>query len=443
MAKSIQNTQKYNEFVCHIKEEISQIFETGNVDLYSTNKLLNGAASEALINYVPKTVRSEYGIFFSGHELSQYVASLIKERLKNGASVADPTCGAGDLLLACAEHYQLEKSFLQTVNFWGRKILGFDLHDEFVDTAKARLILLAAKKHFSNQIVPSTVKSSTAPFKQIQTLDYLHNLHLTRNIDCIVMNPPFGKVQCPAECKWAKGTVQLAGIFLDKVLEVAKDGQEIVAVLPDVLRSGTRYKQWRKAITRRAKINHIHVFGRFDQKTDVDVFVLHLTKHENVENPIEDIWSDFSAPTATSDSPTVVSDLFNVSVGAFVLFRQKEIGAEVPYLPVSDAIPCDESTAGSTCIFDGTLHEAPFVVIRRTSNPSDIRRVVPTLITDPQKMAVDNHLIVLSPKDRSLQTCRKLLHYLLQPEIDKWMNNAIRCRHLTTTVTKKLPLIDW
>lgn len=77
-----------------------------------------------------------------------------------------------------------------------------------------------------------------------------------------------------------------------------------------------------------------------------------------------------------------MENTFRVSVGAYVPFRAKATGKKVPYLCVSHAIPDGETEIDQKCIFDGTLHQTPFVVIRRTSNPSDPRRVI-TPIASP------------------------------------------------------------
>ena len=51
---------------------------------------------------------------------------------------------------------------------------------------------------------------------------------------CIVVNPPFGYMQAPSDCTWAHGRIQAAGWFLEKLLLSAREGQHIVAILPDV-----------------------------------------------------------------------------------------------------------------------------------------------------------------------------------------------------------------
>jgi len=435
---SIKNaTLEYGIFSSQVVTELDRLIDTGVRDKVATEILLNGAASEALEEHVSRAVRSTDGIFFSGKVLASYVASRIRKKLEGGATVADPACGAGDLLLACAAHFAREVNLTSKMKSWGERLLGIDLHQTFIDAAKARLTLSAAS-------APGVNLNTGLPKKclmKIQQGNYFDHIKEIAEVDCVVMNPPFATILAPENCCWASGSVQLAGLFLATALENAKDGQEIVAVLPDVLRSGTRYARWRSFVATSSSIKKIHVHGRFDEQTDVDVFVLHLVKDGSKKNKLTSSW--ILTDKKQLANKTEASQSFKVSVGAYVPFRAKKSDPLVDYLCVADAIPDGEVFASNKCHFDGTLHSTPFVVIRRTSNPSDPRRVIPTLIEGPAKVAIENHLIVLSPLDGTLASCRKLMKSLKNPEIDKWMNNAIRCRHLTTAIVKKLPLIGW
>lgn len=437
------STTAYSKFTAQVDTEVSRILGDGSFDKHVVHTLLNGAAAEALQEHVARETRSADGIFFSGKALSHYVASCISKKLKAGGAIADPACGAGDLLLACAAHFETEKCIARSVEAWSPRIIGLDLHDSFVGAARSRLKLLAVASFksdlpFPKQTIPDDL------FDNIQQGNYFEHIEKISNVDCVVMNPPFGTVVAPAECTWATGNVQLAGLFLASVVSNAKEGQEIVAVLPDVLRSGTRYARWREFISKQAVVKKVFVYGRFDEKTDVDVFVLHLVKSCNA---FKKSTADWSSKNSTQQPKRAVVPImeqkFKVSVGTYVPFRAKKEAGVVPYLCVNEAMPDKKVEVTGECKFDGTLHQAPFVVIRRTSNPSDSRRVIPTLITGPQHIAVENHLIVLSPLDGTMRSCESLLTVLNHSNVDKWMNEAIRCRHLTTAIVKQLPLTGW
>lgn len=431
-------TQSYDLFSSRVGAEVSRVLAGGKFDRKTAASYLNGAASEALVAHVSRNTRSADGIFFSGKKLSKYVAKCLSTKIAAGATVADPTCGAGDLLLACATLMPRGQSTAATVEQWSSRIIGLDLHGEFVNAARARLTLLAAQAGFS-----ASEPVGTTCFDSLLQGNYFDHLKKVAAADCVVMNPPFGKVQTPDDCEWARGSVQLAGVIFASVLSNAKIGQEIVAVLPDVLRSGSRYQRWRKFIDGHCTSKRIHVYGRFDEKTDVDVFVIHLTKSARFASKSKGDWISRALIGTSRLHSAELKDFFKVSVGAYVPFRAKETDELVNYLCVGDAPADAEIVAPSKCQFNGTLHQTPFVVIRRTSNPADSRRIIPTLVTGPKMVAVENHLIVLRPADGMLSSCRRLITVLQDEETDNWMNRASRCRHLTTEIVKKLPLIGW
>jgi hypothetical protein len=401
--------------------------------------LLNGAAAEAVEKFVAKDTRSANGIFFSGKEISKLAVSLIAEKLSAGQSIGDPACGAGDLLIACARHFEIKSNLDETLCAWTDRIVGLDIHKEFTSATRSRLRLLAASRHTLNSESITEHINSKKPFYRIRTGDYFENVKKLANVDLLIMNPPFVTGPSPVECTWSSGNIQLAGIFLDKALQVAKAGQEIVAILPDVLRSGARYARWRDNIEENSLIKNIISYGRFDSKTDVDVFIIHLKKEKKSTRPAVD-WKDLRSQSTKSKN---LSDFFNVSVGSYVPFRAKEDKRVITYVCVKSAVPDSDVAGLSTCNFDGRLHKTPFVVVRRTSNPSDTRRVVPSLVTWPELIAVENHLLVLSPIDGSLSTCKKLMESLKDSEVDAWMNVVTRCRHLTAGAMKLLPLKGW
>jgi hypothetical protein len=83
----------------------------------------------------------------------------------------------------------------------------------------------------------------------------------------------------------------------------------------------------------------------------------------------------------------------------------------------------------------------PFVVVRRTSRPSTNgeARIVYNLVLGSQPVAVENHLIVLRPIDGSLSTCRAAIKVLKSSSVTKWLDNRIRCRHLTVDTVASIP----
>jgi hypothetical protein len=114
-------------------------------------------------------------------------------------------------------------------------------------------------------------------FKGLMVCDAFTSPSIERNT-CIAVNPPFGYIQASSNCKWATGKIQVAAWFLEQLLLRTETGQHVVAILPDVLRSGTRYEKRRHIISSLCSSIKIEVVGRFDDTTDVDVFIMHATK---------------------------------------------------------------------------------------------------------------------------------------------------------------------
>ena len=89
--------------------------------------------------------------------------------------------------------------------------------------------------------------------------------------------------------------------------------------------------------------------------------------------------------------------------------------------------------------FEGRTFTPPFVAVRRTSAPGDQSRAVATIVTGEQKVAVENHLLVLEPRDRSLESCKRVLKVLTNIRTKEWLDQRIRCRHLTVGSLRDLP----
>jgi hypothetical protein len=71
------------------------------------------------------------------------IAAAGLSQLKRNATVLDPACGVGDLLVALVENLPRSPDFASTLSEWGGRILGRDLEPEFVRATKLRLALAA------------------------------------------------------------------------------------------------------------------------------------------------------------------------------------------------------------------------------------------------------------------------------------------------------------
>lgn len=381
---------------------------------------INGLAGSKLRTLISIDERRKSGAFFTSSELVSEVINSYKLSFKENIKFYDPCCGASNLLISVKDHFDLE---LTKKNYF-LEVFGTDIHKEFVEASKLRLIisdmLIGVKKDYiKNILIADGLKPN----------DFYHNA------THIIINPPFNLIHSPFNINWASGKVSAAALFIDATLRYIKPGTEIIAILPDVLRSGSRYEKWRSYISSQSHVSGIKLFGQFDIYTDVDIFSVLLKKKEIASEEKVSPWI-----SASRDKPKV-SDLFNISVGSVVDNRDLHNGLVRPYI-ISKGLEgwVEYSKTQLKRKHEGKSVKAPFVVIKRTSRLGDSKRAIATIVTIPEPVYVDNHLIVLQPKCGGITECRRLLKLLKTQRTDKWIDGQIRCRHLTVKVVSNIPL---
>jgi len=393
---------------------------------------LNGQAGAELRRVAPLKTRREFGAFFTGSDLSTKLLELCTT-FNQESFIYDPSCGAGDLLVAAARKLPLGKNLNATLTQWGTQLYGTDLHQEFIQGARTRLVLLARQRHRSDLKLKST---PTQFFPGIKVGNGLRQVSLFKKATHLLLNPPFGLEQVVEGCEWASGKMTLAAEFIAKALEHSNEGAELFAILPEVLRSGSFSENWQKYIERLSEIRLVQPYGIFDASADIDVFLLQLIR-TNQEQPSRSmLWS----PTV-GESQVVLESRFEVRVGTVVPHRDEQVGDSYPYIHAR-SVPTwatvrefDESRLHS-----GRLFQPPFVVIRRTSRPEHRYRAAATIIAGAVPVAVENHLIVCIPLDQRIGSCRQLLKQLKLPNTNEYLNERIRCRHLTVKAIKQIPI---
>lgn len=427
----------FEEYVLEL-ETIAALALSGKnskVDSLNLKQYLNGNVGTELRRRVSLDYRQRIGAFFTSEALRTLTISTSFLNAHDGL-VWDPACGAGDLLLRVAETLPTTLDLAATLNTWGEQLCGNDIEPVFVRAAKARLVLAAYLRGARRQ--PGGRLSLTKVFPLIRVVDSLvhpPSFKPTR----IVLNPPFIAINQKIEQGWGAGSVSAAAIFIDKCLKIAVPGTLIAAILPDVLRTGSRYERWRTAVQKFAEITRLHVYGAFDPQADVDVFVVELRVRSLNQEPA--IGADPWGICKTSTSATL-GNYCTVAVGPVVPHRHKSVGPDLPYLHAKDAPQwgvIESITVRRK--FAGTTFQPPFVVIRRTSSPSDKFRAVGTLVACNERVAVENHLIICSPNDGSLATCEKIMEVLHANTTNEWLNGRIRCRHLTVGSVKDIPWV--
>jgi len=395
------------------------------------NAALDGGAQGALRNLVDGDKLREHGAFFTGSRLSRRAIGLMASTLSRRSVVLDPACGAGDLLLAAARALPTVKDAETVLDSWSRQIYGRDLCPSFVEAARLRLTLLARRQDATCRKADATYE-----FPHLKAKCGLSDEEAFSRATHIVLNPPFTKVSAPDYISWARGAVNNAAVFLDSCIASASAGTRIVAILPDVLRSGWRYRSWRQVVLRRCDLHHVGLGDQFDAYADVNVFVLSLTVRSTPRHrsPSSSAWKSPRRPERT------LRDAFHISVGPVVDYRAPHRGNWHPFVHAKTLTPWDTiNDVDEHRRFAGRLIEPPFVAVKRTSRPDETKRAIGSVVNTNVPVAVENHVMVLRPHDGTLRTCKRLLRLLAGQDTTDRLNRAIRCRHLTIGALADLP----
>ncbi|QIK66832.1 N-6 DNA methylase [Nocardioides sp. HDW12B] len=399
---------------------------------------LDGQASSELRRLVPAATRRANGAFFTASHVRAQFADAVREH--GVEPYFDPACGAGDLLLTAATTLEAHDTTVGTMAMWSSQLRGRDITNSFVSAARLRLQLAALARHGLCQ-----TKLSQQFFRGVSVGDGTRAMALATQPGTLLINPPFGRQHAPADCTWGSGSVPRAAIFLESALRNVAAGSKVVAILPDVLRSGSNSARFRRVIDGLMAVEEVIPVGQFDRWTDVDVFILVGTRtqsggHSIVETstPVANTWLTKSPPGGSLR----VGDFFEVRVGPVVQTRDPRLGPERPFLMAHELPQSGTVTkAAQRRPYAGRVFDPPFVVVRRTDRPSTHgRRAVAVTVDGDEATAVENHLLVLRPFDGSARTCRELASWLSGPEVRSYLDSRINCRHLTTAALSEAPL---
>jgi N-6 DNA Methylase len=423
----------YAEFVNKLNDELNSfLYIPKEVWKETALKNVNGLAGEELRRTINLETRREYGAFFTDSLLAKKVLELLTPIFTINSIIYDPACGAGNLLISVSDYIQESN-----INFkCNSQLLGTDLHEEFIRATELRLrtnFLLKQPTH-SDKVFNSQLKKKYSVVKA----DGLIKNKFFAKATHIFVNPPFNQIIPKENLSWSKGKVSAAALFIDKIIQFSNPGVSIIAILPDVLRSGTRYEKWRAMVEKECIIEKTELLGQFDKYADVDIYAVKMTKRIK---SVSDIVKVKSTTRKNSQHNQTLSDLFDICVGPVVDNRDEEEGPSRPYLvsrglegwSIQKAIKRMRKHGGKE--FNG-----PFVVIKRTSRMGDSQRAIATIINVSVPVFIDNHLIVLIPKSKTLRDCKLALKNLKDKRTDEWLNNKIRCRHLTVKVVSEIPV---
>ena len=423
---------QYYPFVKNVKRTLQSSLKNYSINEEAILNILDGRPSGELKRLVPNQQLKKAGAYFTGNELKKKIFSeAFISTINKDSIIVDPACGGGDLLLSCIPYLPFDLDLEKTLIQWQSNLFGLDLYKEFIEITKLRLILQALK--FGAKPNKTDLSFYEDYFNGISLGSIFTNCELLKNASHILINPPYYLMQAPEICKWGKGKVNAAAVFLEKCINDTSEGTRIIAILPDVLRSGTRYKKWRTLIESKCEISRVELYGQFDKWTDIDVFILELIVKDGSKKI--SYWGKRKRKTEQT-----VGERFTLSIGSVVEYRDPFEGPKVKYIVPRDLLPWDTVyKIDKYRFYNGKTYQCPFVTVKRTSRKGDKYRAIATIINERKKVAVENHLIVLEPKDGNLSTCQELIEVLKDRKTRKWLDKMICCRHLTKESLANLP----
>lgn len=394
-------------------------------------EVLNGKPYEVYRNSVSLEARRARGTFFTAPDLANKTVSALINEAGIAGPVIDPCVGMGDLLLAYARQLPTELTLEKTLASWGDVLHGVDISADLVTTTKMRLVALAHVRHGSSSLLSDT----SWAFPNIKEDDFFNVRKKLRDFPTVLLNPPFQQAISNEHLEWGTGRVSMAAVFLGELLKHSHPEVSIMAILPEVLRCGSRYAKFRVHVASLGFGGNFSSHGRFDEHADVDVFSTILSRSSTAG-----VW----APVYVKEKQGCLGDYFDVRVGPVVPHRSKNCGPWRKYI-CAKTVPLRAHSYLPTKSkrFSGTVFHPPFVVLRRTSGPSDPQRASPTVILGDDPVAVENHLIVLLPRQQAdaIQICNAAVEKLKMASTQDFLNNVMRCRHLTKSAVQQIPWV--
>jgi hypothetical protein len=415
------------------------------VDMY-IDRLREAVSARRLPNNVPALLhraadvvaagfslerRRRHGIFLSTPSLAAQLASTVEERLAEGSPVLDPAMGCGDLLLACASHFPEQRSLATILKMWSDSIWGFEMNSKLLTIGKLRLALFARTMHPSAKGI--SIGEIDGLFPNLVCEDFLANdLSILPSELCCIANPPFTVQPTPPAFATRQGTASAAALFLEKMCRESPELSQISMLLPEVLRCGTSYQHLRSNIAQYVRVVEERSLQRRScwPNVDIDVFIGIYSRLRQAQV----IMQKASTPLVQSERSCGhrLDEVVELRVGPIVEYRTPKRGPWRKYITARSVPSWDNGfTPSKSRRFEGYAFQPPFVVVRRTSRPDRAYRAVASVIVGSTPVAVENHLIVLKPKDDQLSTCQNIVRALKDEAVNEQLDNSMRCRHLT------------
>ena len=219
-------------------------------------------ATTEYIGRMPKTLRKEYGQFFTSVETAAFMADLFTIPVKETISILDPGAGSGILSTALIERLQTYPAIKKI------ELVCYENDPNVLELLKSNLKWVCAQSviDISYQIVTDNYIVSQMP-------DYNYMLDASpnpRKYDLIIGNPPYKKIaknapEAVAMPDVCYGAPNLYFLFASMSLFNLRNGGEMVYIIPRSWTSGAYFKLFRQKFLSEGSLEHIHLFVSRDK----------------------------------------------------------------------------------------------------------------------------------------------------------------------------------
>ena len=216
------------------------------------------------INKMPKSLRKNYGQFFTSKETAMYMASLFSIPQNDEISILDPGAGSGILSAALIER-------LCKYNFKSITLVCYENDANILELLKENLALIK-----SNIRIVLNYEIRNENYILSQEYDYNEMIGADPKpfkYDIVIGNPPYKKIpkdapEAIAMSDICYGAPNLYFIFMEMALFNLIPNGEMVFIIPRSWTSGAYFKSFRQKFFSECVIEHIHLFVSRDKVFD-------------------------------------------------------------------------------------------------------------------------------------------------------------------------------
>ena len=235
------------------------------------------------IAQMPKSLRKEYGQFFTSAETASFMASLFDlSGLNKNVSILDAGAGSGILAISIAERILKQDSSIKV------EVVCYENDPHVLPLLKSNLDLVKKEyKNFSFKVIEDNYIIS-------QRDSFNGNLFAqeSKKYDLVIGDPPYKKISkdapealaMPVVCH---GAPNLYFLFASMGIFNLKENGQMVYITPRSWTSGAYFENFRKYLIGNTSLERIHLF---ESRTDVfdkesvlqETMIFKLKKQKNI-----------------------------------------------------------------------------------------------------------------------------------------------------------------